>query len=122
MAQRAAFARCLARRPSLLLLDEPFAALDEHTRGDLQSLLLELARRDGTSIILSTHDLDEALQLSDRVLLLGGRPARIVHSWHVPRDTESRDGQLRLSLARALAASTPRLRSGKESPYVQRMQ
>ncbi|GLW31606.1 ABC transporter ATP-binding protein [Actinoplanes regularis] len=71
MAQRAALARALARRPGVLLLDEPFAALDALTRLRMQDLLAEVQRAEGTTVLLVTHDVDEALHLADRVVLLG---------------------------------------------------
>ncbi|MDT4836730.1 Bicarbonate transport ATP-binding protein CmpC [compost metagenome] len=83
MAQRAALARCLAREPQVLLLDEPFGALDEVTRADMQQLLLRLVRARQTAALLITHDIDEALLLSDRILLLGGTPAHTLDQWHI---------------------------------------
>ncbi|MFM0502163.1 ABC transporter ATP-binding protein [Paraburkholderia caffeinilytica] len=70
MAQRVALARGLFSQPDLLLLDEPFSAVDAMTRCRLQDLLLSLTRAHGTAALIVTHDLDEALYLSDRVLLL----------------------------------------------------
>lgn len=83
MAQRTALARCLARQPQVLLLDEPFGALDEVTRADMQQLLLQLIATHGTAAVLITHDIDEALLLSDRVLLLGNHPAHTLGQWHI---------------------------------------
>lgn len=74
MAQRAALARALARRPSVLLLDEPFGALDALTRLRMQDLLLDVHAAAPTTVLLVTHDVDEALQLADRVVLLGNEP------------------------------------------------
>ncbi|TLX56523.1 ABC transporter ATP-binding protein [Stutzerimonas nosocomialis] len=76
-AQRAAIARGLYGRPKVLLLDEPFSAVDAFTRMRLQELLGELAARYGIAVLLVTHDLDEAYYLSDRVLMLGGMPSRV---------------------------------------------
>ncbi|GAB3181676.1 ABC transporter ATP-binding protein [Nesterenkonia halophila] len=75
MAQRASLARALARRPGVLLLDEPFGALDALTRLKMQDLLLDVHAQTGTTVLLVTHDVDEALQLADRILLLGADPA-----------------------------------------------
>jgi sulfonate transport system ATP-binding protein len=75
-AQRAALARALVRQPRLLLLDEPFAALDALTRIRMHALVLELWRAHGPTVLIVTHDVDEAVLLADRVLLLdGGRIA-----------------------------------------------
>ncbi|HLU64323.1 MAG TPA: ABC transporter ATP-binding protein [Protaetiibacter sp.] len=71
MAQRASLARALARNPRVLLLDEPFGALDALTRLTMQDLLLEIHEAEPTTILLVTHDVDEALQLADRIVLLG---------------------------------------------------
>ena len=76
--QRVGIARALAVEPDLLLVDEPFGALDMITRQTLQDELLRIWRTTGASVIFVTHDLDEAVYLSDRVILLGGRPARIM--------------------------------------------
>lgn len=85
MAQRVALARALARDPEIIYLDEPFSALDAITRESMQDLLLEMAHRHQSAALLVTHDIDEALRVGDRVLLLAGcrqgRPARIVGEW-----------------------------------------
>lgn len=83
MAQRAALARSLVRQPDLLLLDEPFSALDEVTRSDMQQLFLRLVKSHGSAAILVTHDIDEALLVSDRIVLLGGQPGRILDQWSI---------------------------------------
>lgn len=78
MAQRAAIARGLFTQPELLLLDEPFSAVDAFTRIRLQDLLLGIAARHGTTLLLVTHDIDEAVYLSDRILVMAPRPGHIV--------------------------------------------
>ncbi|MRG59162.1 ATP-binding cassette domain-containing protein [Agromyces sp. CFH 90414] len=74
MAQRASLARALARNPSVLLLDEPFGALDALTRLKMQDLLLDVHAAEPTTVLLVTHDVDEALQLADRIIVLGTEP------------------------------------------------
>jgi sulfonate transport system ATP-binding protein len=74
MAQRASLARSLARNPGVLVLDEPFGALDALTRLRMQDLLLDLHAAEPATIVLVTHDVDEALYLADRVVLLGSEP------------------------------------------------
>jgi len=81
MAQRVALARALARDPEIIYLDEPFSALDAITRESMQDLLLDLAHQQRSAALLVTHDIDEALRIGDRVLLLAGTPARIVGEW-----------------------------------------
>lgn len=77
--QRVGLARALAVEPDLLLMDEPFSALDAITRHTLQDELLRVWRKTGASVLFVTHDLDEAAYLADRVVVLGGTPARVVH-------------------------------------------
>lgn len=78
MKQRVALARALILRPRLILLDEPFGALDALTRADLNDELLRMRRRFPVTTIMATHSIEEALYLADRVLVLSGRPGRIV--------------------------------------------
>jgi sulfonate transport system ATP-binding protein len=77
MAQRASLARSLAAEPGVLLLDEPFSAVDAFTRMHLQELLLHVWQQRRFTMLLVTHDIDEALYLSDRVVVLTSRPAAI---------------------------------------------
>ncbi len=90
MAQRVAIARGLYSHPQVLLLDEPFSAVDAFTRMKLQDLLLELATRHAITLLVVTHDVDEALYLSDRVLVMNHHPGTIAHELAVdlpaPRD------------------------------------
>ncbi|MFT4174622.1 MAG: ABC transporter ATP-binding protein [Rhodocyclaceae bacterium] len=90
MAQRVGLARALVGQPRLLLLDEPFSALDPLTRVRMQEHLLEIVGQDGPNVLLITHDIDEAIALSDRILVLDGPPARLRRDLRVdlpkPRD------------------------------------
>lgn len=106
MAQRVAIARGLYSRPRVLLLDEPFSAVDAFTRMKLQDLLLALAAHHGIALLLVTHDVDEALYLSDRVLVMGSRPGRVLETLEVPlaRPRDRRDPLLAQLRAEALTA------------------
>jgi sulfonate transport system ATP-binding protein len=92
-AQRVAIARALVRQPEVLLLDEPFSALDAFTRRDLQDHLLDLWADTRPTLILVTHDVDEAVVLADRVLVMRPRPGRLFQEIQInlgrPRDRNS---------------------------------
>jgi len=77
MAQRAALARALVNHPKVLLLDEPFGALDAFTRMNMQDELINIWKERGTTTIMVTHDVDEAIYLSDRIFVMTARPAKI---------------------------------------------
>lgn len=84
MKQRTAIARAMANEPQVLLLDEPFGALDAQTRESMQEFLLQVWRATGTTILLVTHDVEEAVFLSQRVFVLSSRPGRVVQEVEVP--------------------------------------
>jgi NitT/TauT family transport system ATP-binding protein len=93
MRQRAACARALAMRPKVLMMDEPFAALDVQTRAKMQDFLLQLWRDSGASIVLVTHSIDEAVSLADRVVVFTARPGRVktIVPIDLPRPRPTRD-------------------------------
>ncbi|PQZ96428.1 ABC transporter [Arthrobacter sp. MYb227] len=78
MQQRVAIARALAYRPEILIMDEPFASVDAQTRFELEDLCLKIREDFGMTILLVTHDIDEAVYLSDRIVAIGSKPARVL--------------------------------------------
>jgi len=106
MAQRVAIARALVRRPAILLMDEPFSALDSFTKQTLQDHVLELWQDESFTVVLVTHDLEEAVALSDRVVVMRGNPGRIERIVEIeskrPRDRTSAAVQ---ALKRDIAAT-----------------
>jgi NitT/TauT family transport system ATP-binding protein len=95
MRQRAAIARSLAMRPRVLLMDEPFAALDVQTRAKLQNYIAQVRQESGASVLFVTHSIDEAVALADRIVVFTARPGRIKAMVDVnlqrPRDPRSPD-------------------------------
>ncbi|MGV6876326.1 ABC transporter ATP-binding protein [Pseudochelatococcus sp. B33] len=93
MRQRVALARAWIMRPDVLLMDEPFGALDAQTRSVMQELLLDIWSRSRTTVLFVTHDVDEALLLGSRVLMMSARPGRIVDDvpmpFAYPRDADT---------------------------------
>ena len=84
MKQRVAIARTLVNNPRVVLMDEPFGALDPQTRWGMQSLLLDVSRAENNTILFVTHDVSEAVYLADTIYVLSSRPARILHQVDVP--------------------------------------
>lgn len=108
MAQRVALARALAPEPGALLLDEPFGALDRITRGQMQELLVSVWRRTRATLLLVTHDVEEALVVCDRVVVMSPRPGRVLADIPVdlprPRTLSDRTSQEFVELRRQVEA------------------
>jgi NitT/TauT family transport system ATP-binding protein len=92
MQQRVAIARALMTRPRILLMDEPFGALDAQTREVMHDLILHVCRLEGCTVVFVTHDVDEAIYLGERIVLMAPRPGRIdsIRAVPLPRDREPR--------------------------------
>lgn len=84
MQQRVAIARTLAVRPQVILMDEPFGALDAQTRSEMQELLLQIWAETASTVLFVTHDVEEAVYLADRIFILSGRPGTIAEDVPVP--------------------------------------
>jgi ABC-type nitrate/sulfonate/bicarbonate transport system ATPase subunit len=96
MKQRVAIARTLINKPKLLLMDEPFGALDPQTRWGMQGLLIDISRKEDNTNLFVTHDVSEAVYLADTVIVLSKRPATVLHRIEVPHFKE-RDLSLKSS-------------------------
>jgi NitT/TauT family transport system ATP-binding protein len=88
MKQRVAIARTIVNEPALVLMDEPFGALDPQTRWGMQSLLLDISRESNNTILFVTHDVAEAVYLADTIYVLSHRPAKILHTLPLPHFEE----------------------------------
>jgi ABC-type nitrate/sulfonate/bicarbonate transport system ATPase subunit len=120
MSQRAAIARALAPRPQVLLLDEPFGALDSLTRSRLQGEILRIWEHEGTTTLMVTHDVEEAVFLSDRIIVLEPRPGRICETLDVALDKPRRRSDpafvaLKERILELLSAAEPRLAEATHS-------
>jgi len=120
MRQRVAVARSLAMRPKVLLMDEPFAALDVQTRAKMQEFLVDVWKDSGATIVFVTHHIDEAVALADRVCIFTSRPGRIKEIVPIdlprPRDPFSREAELlRKQLTNSLKVEVDRAFAEQES-------
>jgi ABC-type nitrate/sulfonate/bicarbonate transport system ATPase subunit len=98
MKQRVAIARTLVNKPKMVLMDEPFGALDPQTRWGMQSLILDVLRQQDNTVLFVTHDISEAVFLADVIFVLSHRPAKVLHRLEVPY-FESRDPSVKQSAA-----------------------
>lgn len=117
MAQRVALARALVRQPRVVFLDEPFSALDEITRQQMQLLLRRLVDKHRTAAVLVTHDIDEALTVSDRIILLGEQPARQMGQWQVRAD-EACHEQIRTEIRQLLSRARQYRQQSESIEYI----
>jgi NitT/TauT family transport system ATP-binding protein len=120
MRQRAAVARALVMQPKVLMMDEPFAALDVQTRNKMQDFLLQIWRDSGASVLLVTHSIDEAIALADRVVVFTARPGRVksIVPIDLPRPRPTRDPryhELRDHFAELLADEVDRAFAEQEA-------
>lgn len=97
MAQRAAIARALVTAPEILLLDEPFSALDAFTKMQLQDLLLSIWERYQSTFLLVTHDIDEALYLCDKIIVMRGQPGEVIYTLTINKGRERTRGDIELA-------------------------
>lgn len=108
MKQRVAIARALANNPEVLLMDEPFGALDPQTKGSMQEMLLQLWEKEKTTIVFITHDIEEAIFLSQRVHVMQAHPGRIKHTVQIPsslrKSVDGRDSEAFLRMKRQIVA------------------
>jgi len=91
MRQRAALARAFIAQPEVMLMDEPFGALDALTRLSLQDVLLQLIKQEKPTVLLVTHDVDEALFLADRIVVFSARPARVLREFNLSNRPKTHD-------------------------------
>jgi len=120
LARRASIARAFAVNPSVLILDEPFVSLDESTASRLRSLLLKVWRERSCTALMVTHNLNEAIELADRILFYGGSPACIQNTYVIDTPRSARDGEVVMSIRndidRLLMSSAPNKKPHDASP------
>lgn len=127
MQQRVAIARAIAYEPEILIMDEPFASVDAQTRSDLEDLMLSIQQDVGTAVVLVTHDIDEAVYLADRVVVLSSRPSTVLENLEIelprPRDQITTKSLPRFAAYRnhvlelIRATSRPSNLTATEQPY-----
>jgi NitT/TauT family transport system ATP-binding protein len=124
MAQRVNLARAIAREPKLILLDEPFSALDPIIRSQMQHLLHQIVQHHQASAVMITHDIDEALAIADQIILLGAipnEPATIVGKWHIaspfPRHNLLSLNEIRVDILRTLQNAQAQKRQEQTVDY-----
>ncbi|MBA8881434.1 ABC transporter ATP-binding protein [Phyllobacterium myrsinacearum] len=104
LARRVAIARALAIEPDILLLDEPFVSLDEATAQQLRHLLMSVWSEHPTTALMVTHNLQEAIMLSDRIIVFSDRPARVIGTFDIRVPRQSRNAQVKADLLRSFNA------------------
>lgn len=104
LARRAALARAFAVQPGLLLLDEPFVSLDEATASDLRKLLIDVWQSRPTTALMVTHNLREAVQLADRIIVMSARPGRVLGEYPVTTERAKRSPDLVAAMSADLAS------------------
>ncbi len=119
MQQRVAIARALAYQPEILLLDEPFASVDAQTRADLQDLLLEVWQRTRLTVLFVTHDIDEAVYLGERIVVLAASPSRVDETVGVdlprPRDQIATKALLEFAELRGRIFASVKAEAGRQA-------
>lgn len=125
MAQRVNLARAIAREPKLILLDEPFSALDPIIRAQMQQMLHQIVRHHNACAVMITHDIDEALAIADQIILLGAvpnEPATVVGKWQLttpfPRTDLLRLNDVRVDILRTLQQYQARTIQDKTVDYI----
>ena len=116
LARRTAIARAFAIRPKVLLLDEPFVSLDAEVAASLRQELIALTARDGITTLLVTHDLNDAIQLADRLFFLSTKPASIVAEIPLPPPRGARSREAMAAIAAELKIRVPQHAAGLASP------
>jgi len=122
MKQRVAIARALANRPRILFMDEPFAALDAQTRAQMQNYLIQLWKQIDITIVFVTHDLEEAVYLADRIIVLGTNPGHIREIVQVPLPRPRSREQMVSPLFTATKKHLETLIHGEPSPETEQPQ